>query len=163
MVLIALLLACGADSGSPGGNAPPPEVVEEGQPTRAEAWAGLGDEAARTAWLMQLGQTVYASGNGGIACQTCHREDGQGTRGAFPPLVGQQELMGDCATTAGYVLNGLTGPMKVDGIQYTGVMPKQGHLLDDYQIAAVITYVRNSWGNDYGPCTPDQVQAVRGQ
>ena len=95
------------------------------------------------------------------ACSTCHQENGEGTKGAFPPLKGQKDHMGDCATHAGLVIKGMTGEIEVDGVKYNGVMTPQGELLSDIEIAAVITYERNSWGNDYGDCSPADVAGAR--
>ena len=165
MTLLLLMLACGT---SPSDE--PIQVATDGEsakqaepePTLAEAWAALTDEASRHTWLMTQGEAVYlGGGQGGIACRTCHKEDGKGIRGAYPPLVGQREHMGDCRQSATIVIEGLMGPMEVDGITYNGVMTPQGELLDDYEIAAVLTYVRNSWGNDYGDCSPSAVAAAR--
>ena len=111
---------------------------------------------------MKLGKEVYTSGgNGGIACTTCHQENGEGTKGAFPPLKGQKDHMGDCAKHAGIVIDGMTGEIEVDGVKYNGVMTPQGDLLSDIEIAAVLTYERNSWGNEFGDCKPEDVAAAR--
>ena len=110
---------------------------------------------------MELGEAVYKTGgSGGIPCNTCHMDNGKGTPGVFPPLVGQKDHMGDCGQHAGYVLRGLTGKITVDGVDYNGAMPAQSNL-SDLEIAAVITYERSSWGNDYGLCLPEAVAAVR--
>jgi mono/diheme cytochrome c family protein len=123
-------------------------------------WTSMSPTEHKT-WLMEQGQIVYMTGGtSGIACITCHQENGMGVQGAFPPLVGQGEIMGDCATHAGFIINGLTGELVIDGLTYNGVMPPQANL-SDLEIAAVITYERNSWGNDYGLCFPEQVKAAR--
>lgn len=119
--------------------------------------------AEREAFLLGLGEKVYLRGDGGMPCVTCHGADGRGTPGAFPPLVGQISWMGDCEHHAGLILNGLNGPIEVDGVPYNGVMPAQAAMLNDLQIAAVVSYVRQSWGNDYGFCTPDAVARARGR
>lgn len=120
----------------------------------------MSDEERQT-FLMELGEKVYLTGDGGIACTTCHQANGEGVPGAFPPLVGQKELMGDCVNHAGIVINGLNGEMVVNGQTYNGVMTAQGEMLDDIRIAAVISYARNSWGNDYGYCSPEDVAKAR--
>lgn len=143
-------------------------VVADEPPAEAEEVPDVDDvdlaamsEEERHSYLMGLGEKVYLTGQGGIACTTCHQATGQGVPGAFPPLVGQKEHMGDCVSHAGLVINGLTGEMVVDGVTYNGVMTPQGELLNDLQIAAVISYARNSWGNDYGFCAPDDVARAR--
>ena len=163
--LLLILLACTeatTEAPAPAPAAEPAPQVDPAEEMKAAYDAVEGD--ARRDWLMAQGKTVYMKGgHGGIACNTCHNEDGKGTKGAFPPLVGQKEHMGDCAQTTGNVINGLTGEMVVDGVTYNGVMIPQGELLNDYEIAAVATYVRNSWGNDYGDCTPEDVAKARGK
>ncbi len=140
-------------------------VAPEGEPEGAdEASAvdfGAMSEDDQHAYLMELGEKVYLTGDGGLACTTCHQANGQGIANAFPPLVGQRDHMGDCETHAGIVLNGMSGELVVDGITYNGVMTPQKDMLSDLQIAAVVTYERNSWGNDYGDCSPSDVSAAR--
>lgn len=142
-----------------------PAKTEEA-PAAAEAPAGDADFDAKSdedkkKTLMELGEKVYLSGgSGGVACSTCHQANGEGLPPSFPPLKGQGEFMGDCKTHAGYVINGLQGEIEVGGVKYNGVMPAQANL-SDLEIAAVITYERMSWGNDFGMCSPADVAAAR--
>jgi len=178
--LIVLLAGCGggqeeAPRKQPTPTPAPPPPAEQAPAEQAPADAAPAEEAAaepdfasmseedQHAFLLKLGEEVYKSGAGGIACMTCHMENGQGTPGAFPPLVGQKEHMGDCVKHAGIVIHGMTGELVVDGVTYNGVMTPQGDLLDDLKIAAVISYERNSWGNDYGFCKPEDVAKARAQ
>lgn len=169
MSSFVLLAACGGSEPAPAPApapkaepAPPPEPKEDPVEKLNKEWAGLADDAAKHDFLMKTGENVYKKGgNGGIACTTCHQENGQGTKGAFPPLVGQKDHMGDCVNHAGIVINGLKGELEVDGVKYNGVMTPQGELLSDIEIAAVTTYVRNTWGNDFGDCKPEDVAAAR--
>ena len=124
--------------------------------------SAMSDEE-RQGFLMELGEKVYLTGDGGIACTTCHQANGEGVPGAFPPLVGQKEHMGDCVNHAGLIIRGLSGEIVVNDVTYNSVMTPQGELLDDMRIAAVISYVRNSWGNAYGFCSPDDVAKARAQ
>lgn len=111
---------------------------------------------------MEIGEFVYTrGGRKGLACVACHQAHGKGIPGAFPPLVGQEDHMGDCGHHARIILDGLQGEMVVDGVTYHGVMTPQRALLTDLEIASVMTYERMSWGNDYGPCLPSDVAAVR--
>lgn len=167
--VLALSFACG------GGEAPPPpaEPVAPAEPPAppapppAPAAEGLPadfatlDDAGKLAALVALGEKVYTTGgSGGVACVTCHQANGEGLPPSFPPLAGQTDFMGDCAKHAGFVINGLKGEIEVGGVKYNGVMPAQGNLTDD-EIAAVITYERQSWGNAAGACLPDAVAAAR--
>ena len=78
-----------------------------------------------------------------------------------PPLAGSGEFYGSPQNMAKIVVHGLSGPIEVQGVAYDSVMPPQGAQLSDYDIAAVTTYVRTSFGNDDGMVTPDDVKAVR--
>jgi mono/diheme cytochrome c family protein len=69
--------------------------------------------------------------------------------------------MGDCVQTAKIILHGSLGKPVVDGVTYSGVMTPQGALLDDEQVAAVASYVRQSWGNDFGYCSAESAAAAR--
>jgi len=170
-----LLAACGgsepepapAPTPEPAKEEPKPEPAKTKQKAKGKAKADAGAKFAKMsddekqAYLMKRGEKVYKTGDGGIACMTCHGAEGKGTPGAFPPLVGQKDHMGDCKKHAGIVINGMKGEIEVDGVKYNGVMTPQGDMLDDLQIAAVITYERLSWGNDFGSCMPEDVAAAR--
>ncbi|MBX2797347.1 MAG: cytochrome c [Myxococcales bacterium] len=167
LVVTVLGLGCGnapAPAPTPAPSAPEP-TAEPAPPPEPEVSkdtdiTGLSDDERR-AFLMALGEKVYKTGDGGQACITCHMDDGQGMKGAFPPLVGQKDLMGDCKNHAGIIINGMKGEIVVDGITYNSIMVPQGDHLNDLQIASVISYVRQSWGNDYGLCSPEDVAAAR--
>ena len=105
--------------------------------------------------LMARGEKVY-----GEVCSACHQANGQGVPGAFPPLAGAGEFYGGPKKQAKIIVGGLSGEIEVLGTKYNSAMPPQGHL-SDYDIAAVATYVRHSWGNNDGIVTPDDVKAVR--
>ena len=80
--------------------------------------------------------------------------------GTFPPLAKSDYLMADKSRAIETVLNGLTGPIQVNGQRYNGVMPPMGHLKDD-EIADILTYVRHSWGNEGDAVSTADVAAVR--
>jgi len=105
--------------------------------------------------LMARGEVVYSQ-----TCQACHQANGQGMQGAFPPLAGAGEFYGDAQNHARIIVHGLSGEITVKGVTYNSAMPPQG-TLSDYDIAAVATYERHSWGNDDGVVLPDDVKAVR--
>lgn len=138
---------------SPAFEAVPPVdlvAVAASKPKRIE------DGPVELAALQEVGEDVY-----GRICVACHQADGKGLPGSFPPLAGAGEYYGTPENMAGIVINGLTGEIVVLGETYNGAMPAQGALLSDYEIAAVTTYVRTSFGNDDGMVTPDQVKAAR--
>lgn len=82
----------------------------------------------------------------GRQCSACHQAEGQGIPGTFPPLAANADLFIDPLYPVYVVLNGLEGAIRVEGNSYAGVMPPFDHL-SDAQVAAVVNYVRKSWGN----------------
>ncbi len=102
------------------------------------------------------GKTLFSTN-----CSACHQAEGQGLKGAFPPLAGSDKLQegGMFAVTA--VLNGLSGPITVNGVDYNGVMPALAYL-NDRDVADIVTFVMNSWGNPGGEVNAAQVAAARG-
>jgi mono/diheme cytochrome c family protein len=97
-------------------------------------------------------------------CGTCHQVDGQGLPDAgFPPVAGTKWANGDVERLLKITLKGLHGPITVKGKAYPGFVPMTSFekLLNDREIAAVLTYVRNSFGNKASAVSPDQVKATR--
>jgi len=99
---------------------------------------------------MAKGQKVYGK------CIGCHGPDGKGG-GAFPSLAGSDWVIGDTQLFAMIVLNGLSGPTST-GKTY-GVMPAQGIGMSEADLAAVMTYVRNSFGNETGDVISKEMAA----
>jgi nitrite reductase (NO-forming)/hydroxylamine reductase len=93
-------------------------------------------------------------------CQACHQANGEGMPGAFPPLARSDYLLADPKRGIVAVLQGLSGPITVNGAKFDAVMPHLNYLTDE-QIADALTYVLNSWGNDGGVILPKQVAEVR--
>lgn len=99
-------------------------------------------------------------------CVTCHMPTGLGTPGVYPPLAGSEWVTGSEERLIRLVLYGLNGPLKVKGVDYNGAMPvigkvpNSGFNLSDEKIAAVLTYIRQQWGNTGAPITTEQVAAV---
>lgn len=128
------------------------------------AWDGAGTGGAAAAPdPMVLGKKVFTQN-----CAVCHHANGEGVPGQFPPLVGSEwvlansEWHGDNHIVK-IVLNGLQGVVTVKGQQFNNVMAPWGKVLNDDQIAAVLTYVRNEWGNKAAPITPEFVAKIREQ
>jgi nitrite reductase (NO-forming) len=78
----------------------------------------------------------------------------------FPPLAKSDFLTADSARAIEIVLNGLSGPVTVNGATYNSVMPPMSQLNDD-EIANILTYVMNSWGNSGPAITAKQVEGTR--
>ncbi|WP_434037775.1 copper-containing nitrite reductase [Formosa sp. 4Alg 33] len=94
-------------------------------------------------------------------CFACHQAEGQGISGAFPPLANSDYLNADVERAIGVVLHGLTGEITVNGETYNSVMTRQS--LSPSEIANVLTYVYNSWGNSKKVVTTEMVNKVRNQ
>jgi mono/diheme cytochrome c family protein len=92
-------------------------------------------------------------------CVACHMADGGGAPPMNPPLVATSFVKGDKAVLAGIILKGMSNE-PVDGEKYHNVMPALT-VLTDQQIADVLTYVRNSFGNKESAVTAEVVQIVR--
>ena len=105
--------------------------------------------------LIARGEKVYLAN-----CAACHQPNGKGLTGAFPPLAGSDYLQGDRRDVLGAAMFGLSGPITVNGVEYNGVMPSLGHLPDD-DLAAALTYVLSSWGNDGAAVSVAEVAALR--
>src|SRR6478736_9413605 len=102
------------------------------------------------------GKVVYST-----TCAACHQATGEGVEGTYPPLANSEIVNGDENKVIRIVLNGLTGPVEVAGETYSGMMPPWGGVLKDPEIAAVLTYVRSTWGNKGAPITASKVAAIR--
>jgi nitrite reductase (NO-forming) len=89
----------------------------------------------------------------------CHQSSGQGLPGIFPPLASSDYLMADRDRAIGIVIHGLHGEVEVNGKKYNQVMTPQN--LSDDEIASVLTFVMNSWGNKAKMVTPEEVAKVR--
>ena len=111
--------------------------------------------------LFRLGAEIYQRDG---HCVTCHQANGQGLPAAgFPPLDGTRWVNGDQERLIKLTLNGLHGPIEVKGKQYPGFVPMTQFrgLLNDEELAAVLTYVRNAFGNQSSAITAPQVKSVR--
>lgn len=95
-------------------------------------------------------------------CATCHQANGMGSPGVFPPLAGNKDVTdADPSKLIAIVLHGASTPMTVNGKQYSGGMPPWKGTLSNADIAAVLTYVRSSWGNKASAVTEAQVAKVK--
>jgi len=93
-------------------------------------------------------------------CSACHQDTGAGIPNVFPPLAKSDYLVADRKRAIGIALNGLTGPVTVNGTTYNSVMPPMSQLNDD-EIANILTFALNSWGNNGGVVTAKEVTQVR--
>jgi len=106
-----------------------------------------------------LGKKAFVS-----VCATCHQATGMGVPGVYPPLVKSEWANGSEERVIRILLHGLQGPIKVEGKDYNSVMPAigpGGYNFSDEKIAAVLTYVRQEWGNNAPPVTKEKVAEIR--
>lgn len=97
-------------------------------------------------------------------CVTCHQANGQGLAGVYPPLANSDWVNGSEEALVRILIHGLGGPVVVNGATYNGAMPAFGPLgsnWKDDRIAAVLTYIRQEWGNKGAPVTAEQVAKIR--
>ena len=99
------------------------------------------------------GEEVYENN-----CIACHQKNGEGVVEAFPPLAGSDYLLADKNRAIGIAANGMSGEITVNGVHYNSVMASQG--LTHEEVRDVLNYILNSWGNDGGEVTLEEVEAV---
>jgi mono/diheme cytochrome c family protein len=105
------------------------------------------------------GEKIYAQ-----RCQSCHQLNGAGATGVYPPLAGSEYVLDkNPAVPASIVIHGLQGPITVKGQQFNSLMPAYGIgiTMSDEEVAAVLTYIRTSWGNTASTVTAADVASAR--
>ncbi|WP_128544232.1 DUF7133 domain-containing protein [Larkinella soli] len=122
----------------------PGHTVDRSSPTKKTL---LSDEDQK---LFAQGRQLYLS-----TCSGCHGTDGAGLNRFAPPLIGSDWVLGDQKRLALIILHGMEGPVDVVGKTYNApeilpVMPSHS-TMDDASITAILTYIRNEWGNNAGP------------
>jgi nitrite reductase (NO-forming) len=127
--------------------------LPEGQPTQVGAPASPS-RALTLAERISEGERIYNR-----TCMACHQTNAQGIPGIFPPLAGSDYLMADPVRAIHVVLEGLQGEIVVNGKKYNSVMTPQN--LSDEEVANVLSFVMNSFGNKASMVTPEQVAGVR--
>ena len=103
------------------------------------------------------GKKVYEA-----VCGICHGVDGNGKPGQAPPLAGSEWVLTKGINRLTHIpLEGLTGTLKVEGKEWNLNMAAMGAALHDDELAALLTYIRTSWGNKAGEVTADDVKKIR--
>jgi nitrite reductase (NO-forming) len=127
-----------------------PNLAAVTQATQSAASGALTQEEQ-----VKAGQVLFAG-----TCSVCHQANGAGLPGVFPPLAKSDYLAADVKRAIGFVLRGLTGKVTVNGQEYNSVMPPMTQLNDD-EVANILTYVINSWGNPGGRISSEDVKKAR--
>jgi mono/diheme cytochrome c family protein len=93
-------------------------------------------------------------------CVSCHKQDGKGISGTFPPLERSKKVGGDKKALITVLLHGMSGPVKIKGVDYDQQMPSF-KFLNDKQLADVLSYIRSNFGNKAAPVTAAEVAKER--
>lgn len=120
--------------------------------------SGAEVRTAQLQWILVIAlmlrqSEVLAENEAGMlyrnACATCHQPDGRGVKGAYPGLIGSAIVRGDAAVLGKLVLDGRGG------------MPSFSSELSDDELARVLTFIRNAWGNNAGAVSAEAIRTLR--
>ncbi|MCT4604242.1 MAG: cytochrome c [Marinifilum sp.] len=103
---------------------------------------------------LEKGASLYRA-----KCMNCHMKSGKGIEKFYPPLADSDYLRENLEESIYMVKYGSNKPIKVNGIKYNSLMPASG--LTDEELVLVFNYILNSWGNDYGSITLEQVKDIK--
>lgn len=103
---------------------------------------------------LEKGGQLYRS-----KCMNCHMKSGKGIPKVFPPLADSDYLRENTDEAIKMVKFGSNKPIKVNGIKYNSLMPASG--LTDKELVLVFNYILNSWDNDYGQVSLEEVAAIK--
>ncbi len=141
--LLALLLSAACNSENTG--------VDESAPLQHKAEVQMAQASASSG----SGEALYTAN-----CAACHQANGEGLKGAFPPLAKSDYFMGKPQALLEATIQGLSGPIEVNGETYNNVMPAVAYLSNE-DLAAILTYVQSSWGNSGEGFTAQQIAEYR--
>lgn len=121
--------------------------------------SGSAPAAGATAASAAAGEKMYQQ-----RCTSCHQADGKGMPGVYPPLAGSEFVTTEnVGVPIRIAIHGVQGPIEVKGAQFNSLMPAYGLgiVMSDSDVAAVLTYVRSSWGNNASAVSAHDVHEVR--
>jgi mono/diheme cytochrome c family protein len=143
-VLVISLMACG------GGQ-------NDANQADSSSVAQKSDETAPTNLDLTAGNKVFVE-----KCMVCHQQTGLGVPGTFPPLANSDYVKADKMRAVKQAIYGSKTPITVNGVTYPGkIMTVFEKELSDQQVMDVVNYILNSWGNNVGTVTLDDVKAAR--
>jgi nitrite reductase (NO-forming)/hydroxylamine reductase len=154
-VSIATWIAAAALASPVGGAQAPTPAKPSAKAAAPLVHAAEAASRAPSAAQLAEGQKVYQA-----ACAACHQPNGKGLPPAFPPLAQSDYMLKDKVRAIATVVHGKTGPITVNNVKYDSVMPPMPQL-KDLDIANVLTYASNSWGNKGWLVSATDVKAVR--
>lgn len=126
-----------------------------GAQTRPKPKARPAAAGAPAPALLAQGKQVYTQ-----YCLSCHQADGGGVQNINPPLIKTTYVLGDKARLTNILVHGFAEKVAINGETYNNVMPAHD-FLTDAQMAAVLTYVRNSFGNKASAISVAEVKTIR--
>lgn len=129
------------------------ETIEEQTTDSAQVKENTTD--AKVEIDLSAGQKVYDEN-----CKVCHQENGEGVSGTFPPLASSDYMLADKMRAVKQAIYGSKEPITVNGVEYPGNVMTIIELTDE-QVKDVVNYILNSWGNNGGTVTLEDVKAVR--
>lgn len=120
-----------------------------------------GENSENISEEQEITDSKYANGEQvyNKNCIACHQSKGEGVKGAFPPLAKSDYLLADKNRAIKQIIHGSSGEMIVNGETYNTIMPPQP--VSDEEVRDVMNYILNSWGNDGGEVTLEEVKAQR--
>ncbi len=128
LLISALAVACGGSTSE--------------KPEKEASSLSSRDEIRLKQYQVQ-GAKIYAT-----YCANCHQQDGKGLASLYPPLAGSDYLLEDMARAACIVKNGQSKEIVVNGVTYNQMMP--GNPITNLEVAEVLTFIGNAWGNEAG-------------
>jgi mono/diheme cytochrome c family protein len=150
--VLSAVVACSLAGLLPGSTKSAPPAA----PATAAARVDPTSAGPATPAQLASGARVYRT-----LCLACHLPDGRGVPSVSPPLAAADYMLADRERAIRVVLRGLAGPITVSGESYNGVMPPLDAVLSDRQVADVLTYAFNTWGNTGDAFAADFVAGVR--
>ncbi|WP_217698166.1 c-type cytochrome [Parapedobacter luteus] len=148
-ILFLLLVACGGHQTE--GQTQPETANGQEAALQGKSASALSERTAG----MRAGQVVYDQ-----YCATCHQTNGDGVPNLNPPLAKTDYVTGDKERLIRIVLNGSNEGLEVNGMVYSNAMPAHSFLSDE-DVANVLSYIRNSFGNHADTVSVDEVRQVR--
>jgi mono/diheme cytochrome c family protein len=149
----------------PVANSPESLALTDEQRAMVKAWVeggapeGVAPAAPAPGTVVSKDDRVALGKQLFTACAACHQPTGQGVPNVFPPLAGSDFLNSDKSRAISIILHGKQGEVVVNGVKYNNSMPP--FPLSDQDVANVLTYVYNSFGNSGVEVTPEDVKALR--
>ncbi len=140
LVSMTVLTSCGGST-------------EETNSQAEELINDANEEEATVELDLTKGKEVYEK-----TCQVCHQANGEGLAGTFPPLA-KSDFLNDKAKSINSILNGLTGEITVNNVVYN--TPMAANNISDEETVEVMNYILNSWGNDLGTVTLEDIVAAK--